>query len=43
MSPSYSGVELRAVLVRRVEPEHVLKILNIILRHMNVVGEGTYS
>jgi predicted nucleic acid-binding protein len=32
-------IELRAVLVRRVPPEQVLKIVNTTLNHVNLVGE----
>jgi len=37
--PFLFEVELRAVLVRRINPEEVLEIAGIVLRHANVIGE----
>lgn len=37
--PFLFEVELRAVLVRRINPEEVLEIAGIVLRHVNVIGE----
>ncbi len=37
--PFLFEVELRAVLVRRINPEQVLEIVGIVLRYVNVVGE----
>ena len=40
--PFLFEVELRAVLARRINPEEVLEIVDIILRHVNVVRRRTY-
>ncbi len=37
--PFLFEVELRAVLVRRIDPKNVLDILNIVLGHINVIDE----
>ncbi len=37
--PFLLEVELRAVLVRRVEPDRVLEMLNAVLMYVNVIGE----
>ncbi len=38
--PFLFKVELRAVLVRRIDPRYVLDILNTILEHINVIDEN---
>ncbi len=37
--PFLFEVELRAILVRRIKPEHVIEITDIILKHVNVIRE----
>jgi hypothetical protein len=37
--PSLFEIELRAVLVRRIRIEQVLEIIDIVLRHVNVIRE----